>query len=277
MQGIRRSNNGRDSGNGRGNVRDTRNFENYRDLLQVLVEKELKSRYKNKALGYLWSVASPLTFAIVFYFAFSVMMRVQVPNYPLVLIAGMFPWQWLSNCINGSPRLFVGNAGLIKKVKFPREIIPLSFIINHLIHYVLSIPVIVIFMLVYHLTPSWSWLYGIPILLVIHFAMAYGITLILSSLNLFLRDIERLVTVFMNLAFYFTPIIYTEAMIPEQYQIYMFTLNPFAALIVSWRQLFLDGVIHPMYLLFSAAYAIAFLAIGSLVYQKLEWKFAEVV
>ncbi|MDX2211805.1 MAG: ABC transporter permease [Oculatellaceae cyanobacterium bins.114] len=245
------------------------------------MEKELKARYKNKALGYLWSVASPLTFALVFVIAFGVMMRVQVPNYPLVLIAGLFPWQWISNSVNSSPRLFVGSAGLIKKVNFPRNIIPLAAIINHLIHYVLSLPVILIFMFFYHVPFTWEWLY-LPVLLVIQFVMAYGITLILASLNLFLRDIERLVTVAMNLAFYFTPIIYTKEMIPPEYQIYMYGLNPFAALIVSWRDLFLHGAdikyeINPNLLLIAAAYAIVFLVIGQLIYKKLEWKFAEVV
>ncbi|MBD2462788.1 ABC transporter permease [Oscillatoria sp. FACHB-1407] len=271
MQGIRRS----------GIFGDHRNFENYRDLLRVLVEKELKARYKNKALGYLWSVASPLTFAFVFYIAFGVIMRIDVPQYPLVLIAGLFPWQWLSNCINGSPRLFVGSAGLIKKVKFPRNIIPLTAIINHLIHYILSIPVILLFMLIYRVPLSLEWLY-FPVLLVIQFAMAYGITLILSSLNLFLRDIERLVSVFMNLAFYFTPIIYTKEMIPTEYQVLLYGLNPFAALIVSWRDLFLMDasnkfVVDPNHVLIAAAYAVLFLVVGQYVYKKLEWKFAEVV
>src|SRR5215510_6581348 len=94
----------------RGVERTGHSFEYVRDLLMILIGKEIKVRYKNSWLGYAWSIANPLFFACVYYIAFGFVMRVQVPNYPLFLIAGLFPWQWISNSMNGAPFIFLANA-----------------------------------------------------------------------------------------------------------------------------------------------------------------------
>jgi len=253
-----------------------RNLENYRDLLLVLLQKEVKVRYKSKVLGYLWSIASPLAFAFVYYIAFSGILRVRVEGYPLILMSGLFPWQWFGNSVGTAPKLFLNNATIIKKVNFPRNIIPLATVMNHMVHFVLSLPVIVLFMMVYHKPISISWLYGMPMMILIQLVTVYGISLILASLNLFLRDIERLTQIVMTFAFYFTPIIFTLDMIPEEYR-YLIPFNPAAPLMINWRYLILDGTVDFYYLGISVAYAIAFLLLGTAVYNKLSWKFAEVV
>jgi lipopolysaccharide transport system permease protein len=256
-----------------GNRRD---LENYRDLLAVLLQKELKVRYNNKALGYLWSVANPLASAMVYYIAFKFLMRFDIPDYPLVLISGIFPWQWFSNAVGSSPNLFVANASIIKKLSFPRNIIPLCAVLNHMIHFVASMPVIFLFLFLFKRSPDVTWLYGFPLLLVISLMMIYGISLILSSINLFFRDLERLTTIILNFTFYFTPILYPIEQIPEGYRKYI-ALNPAAPIIVSWRELILYNRLEPVYLLISAAYAVVFFAIGYSIYRRLSWKFAEVI
>ncbi len=172
--------------------------------------------------------------------------------------------------------VFLGNASIIKKVNFPRNIIPLTTVLQDMIHFVLSIPVIVLFIFIYHKSPSFSWLYGIPMLLAIQFLMTYGICLIVSSINLFFRDLERLTVIFMTLLFYFTPIIYPETMIPEKYKT-LINLNPLAPLMISWRNLFLNGQLEPSSLIVSFAYSIFAFILGYLVYKKISWKFAEVL
>lgn len=253
-----------------------RNWENYRDLLFVLVQKELKVRYNNKLLGYLWSIANPLAHALVYYIAFRIFMRVHVPNYVLVLISGLFPWQWFTNAVGASPNLFIGNSSIIKKISFPRSIVPLCAVLNHTIHFIASMPVIVLFLLIYRQTPSVSWLYGFPILLIIQFLMVYGISLALASINVFFRDLERLVNIIMHFVFYVTPILYPLDQIPTGYQKLIF-INPAAPLVISWRELILNGTLEPLYLLISFGYALLFFAIGYFIYQKLTWKFAEVI
>jgi lipopolysaccharide transport system permease protein len=253
-----------------------RSFENLRDILIVLLQKELKVRYNNKLLGYVWSLANPLASAVVFYVAFKILMRFNVPDYPLVLISGVFPWQWLSNAIGSAPNVFVGNASIIKKVNFPRNIVPLCMVSNHMIHFLMSIPVIILFLLIYGRTPSWTWLIGLPIMLVIHFCMAYGIGLGLASINLFFRDLERLTGIIMNFAFYLTPVLYPLDSIPQRMR-YFIVFNPFGSLIVAWRELFLYGRLDWPYMLISAGYAAIFLLIGTAIYRRLSWKFAEVI
>lgn len=253
-----------------------RSFENLRDILIVLLQKELKVRYNNKLLGYVWSLANPLASALVFYVAFKILMRFNVPDYPLVLISGVFPWQWLSNAIGSAPNVFVGNASIIKKVNFPRNIVVLCMVSNHMIHFLMSIPVIILFLLIYSRTPSWTWLVGVPVMLLIHFCMAYGISLALASINLFFRDLERLTGIIMNFAFYLTPVLYPLDSIPQKMR-HFIVLNPFGALMVAWRELFLYGKLDLPYMLISAGYAAVFLLIGTVIYRKLSWKFAEVI
>lgn len=251
-------------------------IQHYIDLIIVLTQKELKVRYKNSFFGYLWSIGHPLAFGFVFFVAFKIVIKIEVEDYALFLIAGLFPWQWFSNSVNAAPLLFLGNTSIIKKVNFPRNLIPFTQVLQEMIHFVFTIPVIVLFLFIYHKPPSFSWLYGIPILLVIQFLMAYGISLIVSSANLFFRDLERLSIIFTTLLFYFTPIIYPEEMIPGKYKPFI-NLNPLSALMLSWRKLFLSGTLDLSYLVIGLGYAMLSFAVGYWVYKKLSWKFAEVL
>lgn len=249
---------------------------NYIDLIIVLTKKEMSVRYKNSFLGYLWSIGHPLAFTFVFFVAFKVIMRVQMEDYTLFLIAGLFPWQWFSNSVNAAPMVFLGNASIIKKINFPRNIIPFTTVLQDMIHFVLSIPVILLFALIYHKSPGLTWLYGIPVLLLIQFMLSYGVSLIISSVNLFFRDLERLTSIFTTLLFYFTPVIYPETMIPERYRA-LINLNPLSPLMISWRNLFLNNSLEIIPLAVSLLYAIFSFTAGYLIYRKLSWKFAEVL
>jgi len=260
---------------------DHRDFENYRDIVWLLVQKDLKVRYNNKFLGYLWSIANPLASALIYYFAFEVIMRAGVPDYPLVLIAGLFPWQWFSNAVGAAPTLFVGSSWLIKKVNFPRNFIPLCSVINHMIHFVISIPIIVLLLFFYRESINFStWIYGLPILVLLQFVTTYSISLILASLNLFFRDLERLTGIVINFLFFLTPILYPFETMAHRFgpkAPYLVMFNPAAPLILNWRTLFLKGTIDGTYLLMSLVYAIVLLAIAHLIYKKLSWRFAEVI
>ena len=121
------------------------------DLILVLVQKEMKVRYKNSWLGYAWSVANPLLFSAVYYVALGVFLRFEVPGYPypLFLIAGQFPWQWLSTSVGSAPVMFIYNASLIKKVRFPRNILVASNVLSDAVHFLLTIPVITLGVLWY--------------------------------------------------------------------------------------------------------------------------------
>jgi len=253
-----------------------RKLQHYIDLLFVLTQKELKVRYKSSILGYLWSVAHPLAFAVVFYLAFKIVIRIPVENYALFLICSLFPWQWFTNSVNAAPMIFLGNAPLIKKVNFPRNLIPFTLVLQDMIHFILAIPVIVAFLVFSGKAPGLLWLAGIPILIVIEFMLVYGICMMIASLNLFFRDLERLTVIFMTILFYVTPIFYSETMVPVKYQS-LLRLNPLAPLMINWRSLLMEGTLGWGDLFLSFCYGVVFFTIGSFVYRKLSWRFAEVL
>lgn len=248
----------------------------YSDLIIALTQKELKVRYKRSFLGYLWSIANPLALALVFFVAFKVIMRIQIENYTLFLISGLFPWQWFSNSVNSSVMVFVNNASLLKKVNFGREVLVIATVLNDMFHFIVSIPVIAAFVLFYGLTPHISWLYGIPLLLIFQFLITFGMSLAFSSINLFFRDLERLIMIFTTLLFYFTPIFYSEEMIPQRLR-FLLMLNPLSGLTISWRNLFMKGVINPFNLLILFACSVLIMIVGYIIFKRLRWRFAEVL
>jgi lipopolysaccharide transport system permease protein len=248
----------------------------YIDLILILTQKDLKVRYKSSILGYLWSVAHPLAFAVVFYVAFKVIVKIPVENYALFLICGLFPWQWFANSVNAAPMIFLGNAPLIKKVNFPRNILPLTIVLQDMIHFILAIPVVILFLFFSGKTPSLLWFVGIPTLIVAQLLLVYGTCLMIASLNLFFRDLERLTTIFMTVLFYVTPVFYPETMVPLRFQ-GVLKLNPLVPLVINWRNLLLEGTLELENLLLSLCYGIVFLVLGFFVYRKLSWRFAEVL
>lgn len=248
----------------------------YKDLVVVLTQKELKVRYKRSFLGYLWSIANPLALALVFFIAFKIFMKIPIENYTLFLIAGLFPWQWFLNSVNSSATVFIGNATLIKKMHFRHEVLVVATILNDMLHFLLSIPVIILFLFIYGMQPSIMWLVGIPALLIVQFIITMGFSLAVSALNLFFRDIERIVFILTSLMFYMTPIIYSEEMVPAEYRTLILS-NPLSILFISWRNLLMHGTLVVKDTVLALVYALIVFAIGYLVYRKLKWRFAEVL
>lgn len=246
------------------------------DVISVLTEKELKVRYKSSFLGYLWSIANPLLFALIYYFIFKLVMRVQIPDYTVFLITGLFPWQWFASSIGNSLFSFISNAQIIKKTVFPRSIIPFCNVFMEFLHFLCTIPVIVVFLFIYDMTPSWSWLWGIPLISLAQMLLTLGLSLALSSLNLFFRDLERFIPLGIMLMFYCTPILYSSDLIPEKYH-WMLNINPISEMMLAWRDLFMKGVIHYNEIASMYMYALIFLAVGSFIFNKLKFRFAEIL
>ena len=251
-------------------------YKNITDILLTLTQKELKVRYKHHAFGYLWSVANPLAYALIYFLVFKLVMKVKVDNFPIFLICGLFPWQWISNSIGVGPMTFIGNASLIKKVNFPRNLLSLVVVIQDMIHFVVSIPIIIVCLFIYDKAPSWNWIIGIPLLIIIQLLMTYSINLFAATINLFFRDVEKLLQMLLTFLFFLTPIAYKANMIPNKFKIFLF-LNPVAHLIISWRDLLLNSTLDLYSLGVATIWSLGALTIAQITYKKLSWRFAEIL
>lgn len=249
---------------------------NYKDLIIELTKKEIKIKYKNSYLGYLWSLANPLLMAVIFYFVFQVIVRMDMENYSLFLVTGLFIWTWLANTIQVSTMLFVGNAPLIKKVLFPRSFLAIALVISEGFNFFFSLPIIIGFMIYFGLFPSLYWIIGIPLLFLITAIFIYGMSLLIGSLNLFFRDIERIIVLLMTVLFYATPILYPVSMIPDGLE-YILYVNPLTSFVIAWRDLMLENSFNIEFITISILYATTAYILGSYIYNKLKYKFAELI
>ena len=212
-------------------------FNNYfLDLLLALTRKEIKSRYKNTVLGFLWIFINPLIQMVVMGFVFSLIFRFGIKNYYLFLFTGLLPWNFFSLSLTKATPRIVYDRSLIQKSNFPREVIPLSIILSHFFHFLVSWVMLIIFLL---LTQQWQFFtlsaighQSLAIILLLIFTS--GLSLITSSFNVFYRDVNFIVQAIILIWFYLTPIIYPLTTIPYQYR-FIFYFNPISG-IFSWLQ-----------------------------------------
>jgi lipopolysaccharide transport system permease protein len=251
----------------------SQNFE----LLLELTKKEIKVRYKNAFLGILWSLANPLAFAGVYYFVFKVVMRNRVDNFPLFLITGLFPWQWFANSIGLSTSVFISNKSLLKKTTLPKTILLLASILNGAVHLLISVPVIVLFLiLLAGQWPSFIWIIGLPAIMFAQFLIILGLSLFVASLNVFFRDLQHLVGLLVWFLFWFTPIVYPYDSVPERIKPFVL-INPMMPVVVSYRNLFLDGTFNVSYWALSMASGVVLVFLGRRFFNRFKWKFAELL
>ena len=247
------------------------------ELLYLLVRKDLKVRYKNRFLGYLWALANPLAFAFVYWIAFKFIMRVEMENYSLYLICGIFPWVWMSTGIANGTRSFLVNASLIKKASLPRAVLPLSSVIQESVHFLFALPVIIAFaVFAGDLPVRAGWLWQIPMLVGLQIAFVFPIALALAVTNVYVRDIEYLVGIGFSLLFFATPMVYPVSMVPEEYR-RLFELNPLHALMQSWRSAVLQGSVEPAYLAQVAGFAVVAGLIAWALYRRLSPRIGELL
>lgn len=250
----------------------------YRELLSELTMREIKQRYKQSVLGYAWVILNPFFQMLVMSFVFQFIMRigeVGVP-YAVYLYAGLLPWTLFSSSIASSMGALVGNAGLLTKIYFPREIFVVSTIWAKVIDYALASTVFILMMLYYHLPVTWNVLWFIPIF-IIQMLFTYGLSLIMSAFNLFYRDIQYVMGLVLLLWMYLTPVIYPTELFPVQYR-WIFQLNPMAVFINAYRQVILGGGMPNFVSLgVGLAVSLVLLLVGYKLFKKLEGQFADVV
>ncbi|HRW46667.1 MAG: ABC transporter permease [Caldilinea sp.] len=257
----------------------------YRELLRNLVISDLKARYKNSVLGFFWSLLNPLGMMLVFTLIFGLLVpNVQIERYPLFLLCGLLPWNYFSASVQGSLYSVLGNAGLVKKVYFPRAILPIATVLSQLINFLLAFVILFAALLIFQSNFS-PWLWLLPFVLLIQTIFTIGVALILSTLNVFYRDTSMIMDVLMLAWFFLTPVFYSTALLPDSItllgvtlnpQRLLYILNPMASLVNMYRDLLYWGYRTDLdFFLRSAVTAVAVLLFGAWFFRRYSDRFGE--
>ena len=247
---------------------------NYRELLKNNVKKEIRGRYKNSVLGVLWTFLNPLLQLAVYATIFPLILKSTQPYYVIFVCVGLIPWTFFSTSIAQSSFTVISNGNIVKKVYFPREILPISVITSGMVNFVISTIIILIFCFGYGLGVSWHIVFY-PIILLIQYILLLGISFILSAVTVYFRDLEHFVQIALQVLFYATPIVYDVSTIPESFKFIM-KLNPMAHIITGYRDIFYNQKMPDfknLGILFILS--LVFCIVGYIIFNKLQKKFAE--
>ena len=253
----------------------------FRDLLRSLVARDLAVRYRRSALGFLWSLLNPLLMMLVFTIVFEVVKPQQVRSYPLFVLAGLLPWNYLTGSLGGAVRSVTGNAHLIDKVHFPREVLPISVVLANLINFLLSL--VVFLPLALLLGAKWNaWILALPVVIGIQTMILLGISLLLAAMNVFYRDAEQVLEVGLTAWFFLTPVFYELELLPNQvlgidvWRL-VYTLNPMATLVTDYRYVMLYQTPIIRHTLVPFVIGCVLLAVGWWTFRRVAPAFAEEV
>lgn len=190
----------------------------YKDLLKQLVVRDLKVRYKNSILGFFWSLANPIVQVITITIVVKYIMRLEIPNYSAYLLVGYLPWVFFQMALMDSSQVILMHRDLLRKVYFPREVLPLSVVVANLVHFLLALVVFFAYLVIYvhfylhgvgiMLTTLW-----LPVLMALQFLLVVGLTYFISCMNVFYEDTKYVLGVLLNVFFYLTPVMYPAEMV----------------------------------------------------------------
>jgi lipopolysaccharide transport system permease protein len=260
---------------------DIKKLFSYRELLMSLTRKELKVKYRGSVLGFFWSLLNPILTMLVYSFVFSMVLRAGIEQFAIFLICALLPFNFLSNSVNYGSGSIISNGNLVNKIYFPREILPLSVVFSNLVNFLFELAALFI-VLSFMGYRFYLYLYLLPVLIFIQFFLVVGMTLLVSALNVFFRDLQHLITIVMMVWFFGTPIIYPLSMVPERYQVYIKFINPMTIYSAYYRNIFYyvkypENAGFPTILETLTALGISLVIFfaGYYVFKKMEPRFAE--
>src|SRR6476620_9550635 len=262
----------------------------YRGLIQSLVARELKARYRGSVLGFFWSFVNPLLLLLIYSFVFSVVLPgthpPEIEPYALFMFCGILPWTWFSSSLLESSNVLIAGGNLIKKVLFPAEVLPIVTVLSNMVHFFLGLPILAAFLLFYRAPLQMSEIICFPVVVAVQLVLTSGLVLTLSALTVHFRDIRDILANVLTFWFFATPIIYPYFLFEDPknpghdvWQATLLKLNPFTHLAISYQEiLFFAGPVgHLKWLLLLGVISMAFFLFGYFVFDRLRDTFAEEV
>lgn len=246
----------------------------YREMMYNLVKKDLRTRYKGSFLGFLWTFVNPLLQLIIYTIVFSTIMRVNVEQFYIYLFVALIPWIFFTSAVQGGATSILSGKDLIKKIYFPRLIIPISVVNAAFMNMIFSMVIVFSALIISGIGLS-KYIFLLPIIMLLEYLLALGLAFIFSALNVFFRDLEHILGIVIMGWFYLTPIVYTVDMIPEKY-LGIFYLNPMTSIIMAYRDiLYYKQMPHFDILGQIFLWSVGFVVIGYLIFQNLQKRFVE--
>src|SRR6478735_8317676 len=258
------------------------NLIRYRGLIQSLVARELKARYRGSVLGFVWSFINPLLLLTIYSFVFSVVLpglhSKETEPYALFMFCGILPWTWFSSSLTEAAGSLISGGNLIKKVLFPAEVLPIVSVLANMVHFMLGLPILAIFLIYYQRPPDALGLLWFPVAMLVQLVFTCALALILSALAVHFRDIRDILSNLLTLWFFSTPIIYWIKEAPGLGK-RVLDFNPMTHLIVTYQEiLFFDGPVgHWKWLLFIGGVSVLLFLAGYWLFDRLRDSFAEAV
>jgi len=254
----------------------------YRGLIASLVARELKARYRGSVLGFVWSFVNPLLLLLIYSFVFTTIMPNETPGvqpFAVFMFCGILPWNWFSTSLSDAAGSLLAGGNLIKKVLFPAEVLPLVSVLTNMVHFFLGLPILIAFLIVSrHYPDPWD-LFWFPVAVIVQLIFSSALALALAALTVHFRDIRDILANVLMLWFFATPIIYPWFQPNVQRFRWLFNVNPFTHLAVSYQEiLFFKGPIgHWRWLLALGAASVALFLACYWLFDRLRDSFAEAV
>jgi lipopolysaccharide transport system permease protein len=248
----------------------------YRALIQALVVRDLKARYRGSTLGLLWTLLNPLLHMAIYALVFSVYIRNEMERYPAFLLCGILPWIWFSSALLMGTTAIIEGGGMLKKVFFPPQVLPTVTVIATFINFLLSLPLLFGMLLLFGVTFGWS-LLALPLIMAVQFALTLGLTLIISAVSVRYRDIPPILGHVLTFWFFLTPIIYPVSSVPERFRA-LLSLNPVTPFFVAYQEALLyNRLVSWEAFGVMVCLGAAVLLVGVFVFERLRWSMAEEV
>ena len=214
----------------------------YLELTFLVLRRDFIIRYRGTFIGYFWSLLNPFMFALVYVIAFKYILRVPVENYGIFLLAGLFPWLWMSNSISNASNGFNSYQSILRSRRTLPHIIPFFIVLTEFINFLFAIPVILLFVYFSPVEMAINSVFYFPIIFILTFAFLVCLVSIISCLSLILRDLGHFVQLLVQMLFFLSPILYPLSLIPDQF-LSIYLMNPFVNLILLWRQVLYSGTL----------------------------------
>lgn len=247
----------------------------YREMIRNLVRRDLMGRYKNSVLGFLWNFLDPLLQLLIYTVVFTVILPMGIENYYIHLFVALVPWMFFSSSVAGGTTAVLNQQDMVKKIYFPREVLPISHVTSQLVNMLLSFIVVFAVLLVSGQGVRLIAVIWLPVVILIEYVFALGIALIVSSVTVYLRDMQQIVNVMIMALMYASPVIYSVDVVPDKwYNLYM--INPMSVVIVAYRDiLFYKQTPRMLGMLIAAGVSVVVLVVGFLLFNRLKRNFVE--